>query len=154
MQLPDFIKRMLGFAEKVEANLSAENDLKTSRARVTELEGQLAKANSDLAERDKNLRHHAETIADLNTKLTTKDQEIGNLKGEVEKEKKRANDTLAAQGLAPEMIPAAETGAAGGAKESAWDKYCKLLEKPSTAREAGRFYAENTEAIFKSKPKQ
>src|SRR5690348_17217135 len=127
MQLPDFIKRMLGFAEKVEANLSAEKDLNTARARVAELEGQSAKAKSDLAERDTAITTHAATIADLNTKITAKDQEIASLKTEVANEKKRANDTLAAQGLPPELVPAAETSAGGGSKESAWDKYCRLL---------------------------
>jgi chromosome segregation ATPase len=154
MQLPDFIRRMLGFAEKVEANLNAEKDLTTARARVTELEGQLSAGQVTIAQRDKLITDHSTTIADLNSKLTAKDGEIAALKLEVASEKKRATDTLAAQGLAPELIPAAELGEAGKpGKESAWEKYCQLLAKPSTAREAGQFYAENKEAIFKSKPK-
>jgi septal ring factor EnvC (AmiA/AmiB activator) len=152
MQLPDFIKRMLGFAEKVEANLTASTELTAAKARVTELEGQVKTANDKIKEHETTIAANTAKISELEASGKAKDTQISDLTGQVATEKKRANETLAAQGLSPENIPAAETATGGEAgKGSAWDKYCALLSNPKTQREASKFYGENADAIIKSR---
>ncbi|HEV2210848.1 MAG TPA: hypothetical protein VG167_18905 [Verrucomicrobiae bacterium] len=136
---------MVSFADKAEANLTAETELKTAKARVTELEGQAAKDKTTITT-------HEATIQDLHGKVTAKDDEIAKLTTDLAAEKNRTNNTLAAQGVSAEQLPAAETGNSPGAgKESAWGIYERLAAKDPVA--AGQFYFENADAVLKSRPR-
>lgn len=151
MKLPQFIARALSFFESAEtrlANLEAktkknkdneddEEDDDEMDARVTELQGQLATAQTRLTE--------------LQGQVSAKDTEITKLKQDVETEKKRAHKTIAGQGLNPDLVPPVEPAAAvpGQAKETAWNKYCRLqAENP---REAGAFWAAHADEILASR---
>ncbi len=154
MQLPQFIARMLGFADKVEASLVAIKELETVKARVKQLEDENATskqaATDAIAKRDE----LAAKVTELEGKLTVKDGEIAALTAAVAAEKKRANDTLAAQGITQDSLPAAGVGDAGGAgagQETAWNKYQRLLA--TNPREAGAFWAEKSKEIVESRAK-
>jgi TolA-binding protein len=150
MQLPQFIARMLGFAEKVEADLAATKELETVKARIQALEAEVLtckKAATDaIAERDAlNVK-----LTDLQGKLTARNGEIATLTAQVAAEKKRANDTLASQGISTEQLPAAGASETPGAQqETAWTKYQRLLA--SNPREAGAFWAEKSKEIIESR---
>lgn len=90
----------------------------------------------------------AETmISDLNTKLTTQAAEIETLKAAVETERKRANDVIAGQGLDPSRLPSLSLANPTGAnKRASMEEYKRILATDPKA--AGRYFAENTEALF------
>src|SRR5712672_1962195 len=96
MQLPDFIKRALAFFDKAEANLTAEQKLSQAQAKITELENA---ANTAKATHESALKEVQGKLDAANEATKAKDEEIKNLKAGVEKEKKRANETLAAAGM-------------------------------------------------------
>jgi chromosome segregation ATPase len=106
-----------------------------------------AKAISDRDTQIVDLQAQLKTATDKNTELGT---QVTNLTKDVESEKKRANDVLAAQGLDPSTVPAAE--AEKGEKVTAWNKYQSLLASKDSAA-AGTFYAENADKILASRPK-
>ena len=150
MQLPQFIARMLGFADNVEKNLTAIKDLETANAKIQTLEGALAASKATDEATASSLKTLNAKITQLEATITAKDGEIAKLQAEVAAEKKRANDTLASLGVSAENLPAASTGDAGGAQqETAWQKYQRLLaENP---RAAGAFWAEKSNDIIASR---
>lgn len=74
MQLPQFIQRMLGFAEKVEKGIEVE--IKAVRDELAQVKGELTQTKADLATAK-------QTISTLEASVQTKDAEITTLKGEV-----------------------------------------------------------------------
>lgn len=130
------------------ASLSSEEGTKL-QGRITSIETTVS---SQVEERDKTIIARDGTITELNGKITAKDLEISTLTASVDTEKKRANSTLAAQGITPEMVPGAEAAAAPGAKSaSAWDRYQALLQ--TNPREAGALWAKSADEILASRPK-
>ena len=143
MQLPDFIKRALAFFDKAEANLTAEQKLTQAQARVAELEKAATEAKAG----------HESALADLQGKLSTalndiatKATEITALKAEVEKEKKRANETLAATGLAAGTAPAADAAATPGAPAKSLVEQMEAISDPKAKAE---FIQKNFAGLFK-----
>lgn len=144
MQLPNFIQRMLGFADKVEKALDAT---------VKNLEAQITSSTKDVADRDKTIADTRAQLATANSSITAKDGEITQLKADVETAKASANETLAKAGIAAEDLPPAEAknDNGGAVKETAWQTYIRL--QATDARAAGEFYAKNGDHVLATRPK-
>lgn len=136
---------MVGFQTKVEGHFTAAEELKQAQARILVLDGEAVTAKA--------------SILDLQGRLTlatdgaaSKDGEITKLKGEIELSKGLANKVIAAQGLHPNDVPPADATKGGipPVTETAWQKYNRL--QATDSREAGRFYADNKEKIFSTRP--
>lgn len=146
MQLPDFIKRMLGFADKVESHFTAAQELAKAQVRIKDVESIVSLHELTIAE----LRGQLEKAQAASGEQAVK---ITNLTADLEKEKGKANAVIAAQGLTAEQVPPSDASAlaAGHGAESPWAKYHRLLREDPRA--AGRFYAEQAAAIYASRPK-
>ncbi len=148
MRLPAFISRMVGFADKVESQLTkTATELATATARILQLEQENAGHVKTIGERDA-------TIKDLNAKVTTGTEKITALEGQVTElngkvtmEKGRANATLAAQGLHPEDVPAAEVAQKPGAAAAGIMQQYEAIKEP-LAR--AQFYAKHKADIDKA----
>ena len=108
MQLPAFIARILGFAEKAEAQLDAiakaNTDTVDLRAQVAKLTSERASAEAQFS---KALLDEQAKNAEATASILAKDAEITALKSGVEKEKNRANEVISGQGLPAEQLPTA-----------------------------------------------
>lgn len=143
---------MLGFAEKVESHLErADSDLVTAKASIASLSADLAAKDSEITTLKAQITESAKTIETLGADIAARDLEIVNLRAEVEKQKGKANETIAAQGLPADSIPITitNTDAPGTVGETAWQKYQRLLGEDSRA--AGAFYNSHRKEIFQSK---
>jgi Tfp pilus assembly protein FimV len=132
-----------GASDKLDKVVAAEE-------RVKALTAELATTKTESSGKDAQISELTVKLNAAKTEVACRDTEITTLKAAVETEKNRANAVIAAQGLSPELTPAAgvsEAGATGG--EAAWAKYNRLLS--TNPREAGAFYAANAEAIAKSR---
>jgi hypothetical protein len=150
MQLPQFIQAFLGFQKKVESHFDAAELLTAANTKIAQLEANAAEAlKTGIA------AAVAKVQADLdaaNAKMFEAGAKIAALESQLEKAKGQANAVIAAQGLEPGAVPAAETKSGTEAvKETAWQTYQRLAtENP---RAAGSYWAENTQAILDSRPK-
>lgn len=120
MQLPAFIARLVGFADKAEAQLDA---LAKAQAEILPVKTELAtvKAELETARADNELLRAS--VKDASAKLTQQAAEIATLKTSVETEQKRANDVIASQGLSLESLPKSSpaikpTSATGNKKQT------------------------------------
>ena len=129
---------MLGFADKVEGHFTAADKLAQAEAASSDLKTKLAKSEADLA--------------DLKGKLDLAEADNAVLRADLVAAKTTANTVIAAQGLDPALVPAANPAAASpAAGETAWDKYQRLLSE--NAREAGFFWAASSQQILSSRPR-
>lgn len=127
MQLPNFITRMVGFADKAEAHFLAEAKLVEAQMRISSLETEISALQAAAAD-------HAGQVTDLNARLTTAQAaeatqaaEITKLQADLEAERRRTVETLAAQGLSPDALPA--TAPNGSPTGAALDPITKLREE-------------------------
>jgi len=134
MQLPQFIQRMLGFVEKAEKNLTAEERLATVLKDLEAAKASLVTANET----------SAKALADVKAALEAKEGEIATLKAAIDTEKGRANQTIAAQGVPADLLPAAEAGK-GTQGETAYVVYHRLLAEDPQA--AGAYYQAHSKDI-------
>lgn len=149
MQLPDFIKRMLGFADKVEGHFVASEQLTEAHARVTKLEAELAGAAARATEAATRIASLSAEITAANLTVASSATRISALESEVETERQRANATIAGQGLAPDQVPASTPTPSTASKESAWEKYHRLMnENPMLG---AKFWAEHKDDILTRK---
>jgi hypothetical protein len=150
--LPEFIKRMLGFADKMEANLSAQAELATAKARITELETGLAALKSSSGT-------FTVQITDLTAKLETaqnevnaKGTEVATLTESLAAEKRKTVEVLAAQGIDINSLPStAPNAAAGGAQVDPIAKLRAQLEASKDPQEKFRLSAQIRELLAKAK---
>lgn len=156
-EVADLKTLLTNFVSGKTANSGAAPDVAALQGKIISFE---TVVNSQLADRDKTIGDHEKTITDLRSQLKTAEDKVkpletenATLKTNVESEKKRANETLASLGIDTSHLPAAEAnkGGEGSDKETAWAKYHRL--QASNPREAGQFYAKNSDKIFESKPK-
>jgi hypothetical protein len=91
--------------------------------------------------------------ADSSALLETAKAEVVTLTAALATEKKRANETIAAQGLPLNQVPASSPSAElpGQAAQNPWEKYQALLA--SNPRAAGEFWRTNADAILQAKVK-
>jgi peptidoglycan hydrolase CwlO-like protein len=151
MEIPEFIKRMVGHADKVETSLVTAALLATANARITSLESEivtLKAAASDVAATVTALTGEKAT---LTTTVATHAATITTLTAELATSKGTANAVIAAQGIDAAALPAAGVGSAAAApKETAWEKYQRLAV--ANSREAGAFWATNADEILRTRP--
>lgn len=146
MQLPDFIKRSLSFFEKAEEQFKASE---ASKTKISELEKAAEKSATDLAAAQASVKDLQAKVDKAEADVKAKEAEIAKLKGEAVKEKGRTNATIAGQGVPVEQLPKSEAHAENPDKETAWNKYQRLLaENP---RAAGAFWAKEADNIMASK---
>lgn len=144
MQLPDFIKRALAFFDKAEANLTAEQKLTQAQAKVAELEKAAIDAKAAHESALKEVQGKLDTANEL---IKAADKQIVDLKAEVEKEKKRANETIAGQGLPAGSTPAGEPAAGGpGAPAKSLVEQLEAITEPKAKAE---FIKKNFGALLK-----
>jgi regulator of replication initiation timing len=146
MQLPDFIKRAIAFFDKAEANLSAEQqvaDLKKQIKELGEHNGRLVQeTNAATVEIDRLKGELAKSQEQVNTKAG----EIKTLQSALDAEKKKANETLAAQGLPAGTVPAAEPAASPGA---ATQDLLAQFENITDPRQRSEFIQKHSSAMLK-----
>lgn len=160
MQLPDFIRKMLGFTERVEKHFTAAEELEAARkerdlasARVSTLEKELADLRASSTDGEVKITGLNTELASARSELKTKSDEVAKLAEDLKAANAKANTTIAAQGLPADQLPSnsADTSA-GMPGENAWAKYLRLsAEDP---RAAGDFYVRNAEEILKAKSKK
>jgi hypothetical protein len=148
MQLPDFISRAVGFFTKIETRIDSE--LAAANSRNEALTADLQQCTLTIKE----LRGALETVdaersaaAEVAAKLTEAQTEIERLKAEVEAERIRANETIAAQGLPHDAVPAATTStvAPGEGHKTVAETYANLLVEDPV--KAARFFAEHRDEL-------
>jgi uncharacterized phage infection (PIP) family protein YhgE len=142
--LPDFMRRMLGFADKVEGHFSAADQLQKTQTQITELKEKLTQAEAKAAE----LSGQLEAASALNANLTN---QVATLTADLTAQTTRANATIAAQGLDPALLPPLDVRPDNNPKESAWEKYERLYA--IDPRAAAAHYMQNPQACLDSKPK-
>src|SRR6266446_6102016 len=96
--LPDFMKRMLGFAEKAEANFTATDLLATANARIAALEAELADLKKSSAEAQVQITGLTAELATATNNVSAKDAEIKTINAALAASKTKAEDIIAGQG--------------------------------------------------------
>lgn len=145
LSLLNEIKAYFSGLKEALAKLTAAED------RTKSLETELATAKAHAATTATRLSEAEAGMKAAQEQVGQRDAQIKALNEQLGKEKQRTNDTLAAQGIAADLLPSLGTSSNGSvAGETAWTKYQKLLA--TDPRAAGAFYAANAEAIFKSRP--
>ena len=146
---------MLGFADKVEAALpnaaevaTLKNDLTQAAGKIVELEGAAKTATATIEARDASILDLQGQVTAANELVKAKDAEIATLKADNAKEKGKANETIAAQGLSAEQLPAAQPAANAGTDLVAqYDAIKDPVEK-------AKFRAQHMNAMFKAAAKK
>lgn len=143
MQLAQFIEQALGFFKRTESKIAESDTLKT---KVSDLEKDVAGKAARIAELEGQ-------VAELQKSGTAQETKINELTVALDTEKKRAVQTLAAQGIDAANLPPAgnDAGAAAKPKENAWQKYCHL--QATNPRAAGEFYREHAAEILADRSK-
>jgi hypothetical protein len=146
MQLPDFIKRMLAFADKAETNLTAAAELSKAQEKVSELQGQITLQVGKITALEASSAEQLGLLQKANADIKVKDAKIVELQAAVTKADNKANETIAAQGLPVDQVPNAEAGKAGGAApKTLLEQYNALAAVD--ARKAGQFYMDNRDKM-------
>jgi septal ring factor EnvC (AmiA/AmiB activator) len=143
LSLPDFIKRMVGFADTVQPILeaTASAELSAAKIRIAALETELTEAQARQSSFDV-------TIKDLNTKVAAAAAQIQsdadtikNLRAELDTARLKAENVIASQGLPPERLPALlPTGGSDTSKAKTDEQL--LAELAAIAPEDGKARAE------------
>ena len=138
MQLPSFIARMIGFADKAESHFNAETKLAEALTRISTLEAEISSLKAAAEE-------HAGQVTDLTTRLTAAQAEstaqavaITTIEASLETEKRRTVETLAAQGLSPDSLPASSPN--GQVTGAAVDPITKLRAELEAATDPQQKY--------------
>ena len=101
MQLPAFISRLAGFADKAEAQLDALSKSQSDNASLVE---QVSALTASLNSAESKVKAALEDEAKKNSELT---KEIEALKSAVAEAKKKSIEVVASQGLPIDQLPAA-----------------------------------------------
>jgi len=117
MQLPDFIKRMLGFAESAEKHFIAAQELAQAKQQISDLQAKLDQAVADAAEFPVEIKGLAEKLQTAQEQVNSRDAEIKNLQAQLEAARGKANEAIAAQGLALEQIPPSSPAGASSVEQ-------------------------------------
>ncbi len=148
--LPDFMARILGFAEKSESNFQAAALLATANAEIVTLKAEIATLKTAATDGSVTINKLTVEKTDLTQTVATHAATITTLTAELATAKGTANATIAGQGLDPALIPAAAVSAPiPGAGETAWQKYQRL--GLTSSREAGAFWAANADEILRTR---
>ena len=108
MQLPAFISRLAGFADKAEAQLDA---LAKSQTEVNGLREQVALLTATIATAESRFKA---ALDDEASKAAALVNEIDALKAKVELEKQKSTEVVAAQGLPIDQLPSASPESRAG----------------------------------------
>src|SRR5262245_36066025 len=106
MMLPAFIARSLEFFGKAESNFTAEAKAQKAEARVKELEIALATATERVAELEAKVTTLETAASDFTVQITKATADLAETKAALETEKRKTIDTLAQQGIPPDLLPA------------------------------------------------
>lgn len=124
--------------------------INTALANLTAAEARVASLQTELATATAASAASAVQVTDLTFQLNSARTEVIDLTASVDAEKKRANETLAAQGLPPGQLPAiVVTVSPGSTSETAWKKYQRLSS--TDPRAAGAFWASSADQILQSR---
>jgi hypothetical protein len=115
MQLPDFIVRMLGHADKAEANFIATAALANANAKIATLEAEIVTLKAASSDFTVQIGALTENVSTAQAALATKDTELKNVQAELATAKGTANAVIASQGLAADKLPPLEPRADGSA---------------------------------------
>jgi hypothetical protein len=127
MQLPDFIKRMVGFVDKAETHFTAQTQLSEATARIATLETELATAQTSATTATAQVTTLTTERDTARAEVTTHVATITDLTAKLEAANRKAGEILAAQGLPADSLPATSPNPAAGG--SVTDPVAKLREK-------------------------
>lgn len=152
LALPDFIKRAVAYFDKADANLTASEQLTAANAKIAALETELATlkaASTDFTVKITALSTEVETSKSA---LAAKDTELKNAQTQIETEKRRALDVLAAQGIAPDALPATTPNeSTAGAQLDPVSKLRAQLEASTDAQEKYKLSVQIRELLAKAR---
>jgi septal ring factor EnvC (AmiA/AmiB activator) len=131
--------------------------IKEALSKVTAAEDRVKSLEADLATAKQTIGSLTTELQAAKTETEKAQNEATQLRAELKtaqealaKEAQRTNDVLATQGIAVDQLPAAELSSGGAKGETAWAKYQRLLAE-GHSMEAGQFYVEHAEEIWKSR---
>jgi hypothetical protein len=113
VQLPDFINRMLGHADKAEANFTAAAALATANARIAALEAEAATLKSASTDGAVTITNLTAQLASVQADVSAKETEVKKLEAALAEAKGTANAVIASQGLAASELPPLDPRADG-----------------------------------------
>lgn len=131
------MERILGFADKSEANLTATALLATATARIAALETELTDLKASSADGVVTITNLTAQIATAEAATAAKDTELKNVQAELATAKGTANAVIASQGLAADKLPPLEPRAQGS------DEKTLSLTDRCIAAKAGNGQARN-----------
>jgi hypothetical protein len=135
MQLPDFISKMLGFAEKAEKHFVAAELLTAANTRIAALESELATLKASSADGAVQIKDLTGKFESAQTALAAKDTELKNVQAQLVAAQGKANAVIASQGLAADQLPPLEPRADGkpNPKTLTLTEQCLAAAKAGTA---------------------
>lgn len=146
------MERIIGFADKSEANLTALALLATATARIATLETELTALKATSADGAVTITNLTAQIATAEAATLAKASEITTLQGQLEAEKRRAEGVIAGQGLATDLIPAAALNTnAGGAQRDPIAQLRAQLEASSDPQEKFTLSVQIRELLTKTR---
>jgi len=111
MGLPEFIKKMLGFVEKSEANMKAEQALAAALDKIAELEKENAALKAAGPDGEVAIKQLRTDLDSAKASLLTKEKELVDFKAQAAKDleaaQNKANEVLASMGISQDQIPPA-----------------------------------------------
>ena len=136
MQLPAFMTKMLGFAEKAETHFDAADKLANATKQVDHLEAELSAANAQID----SLTGQVSVLEASKTEFEIK---IKSLSDELTTAKAKANEVIASQGLPMDQVPPANpTTSATGATSDPIAELRAQLAKTTDPKEKVRISRE------------
>jgi hypothetical protein len=113
MQLPEFVNKMLGFAEKTEKHFVATDLLTAATAKITALESEIVTLRAASSDFTVQITALTENVSTAKAAVAAKDVELKNVQAELATAKGTANAVIASQGLAADQLPPLEPRATG-----------------------------------------
>ncbi len=142
----------MAFFDKAEENLSAFEALTSANARIVALEKELTDLKATSADGAVNINNLNTELAVIKTALEAKETETKNLQSQLDAEKRKALDVLAAQGIAPDMLPAsAPNGNPTGAQQDPITKLRAQLEASTSPTERFTLSVQIRELLAKAR---
>lgn len=134
--LPEFIKRMLGFADKAEAHFNATELLTAANAKIATLEKDLADAQAASSQFTVQITDLTAKLETAQSQVNAKGTEVTNLQAALEVEKRKALEVIAGAGISPDALPATAPNAnAAGAQLDPIAKLRAQLEAATSPTE-------------------
>ncbi len=108
------MKRMLGFADNVEATLMQTTEAETLKAKLLDAEKRLEKTEAEKLAAELLAAEAHQECAAAEVKIAELEKSLAEAKAKVEEAANKANATIAAQGVPADLLPAAEPSKQAG----------------------------------------